>query len=268
MKKPVRLALAATLIAVPLVFTGLAGAITNGVPDGNAHPYVGVASSGVPGGIFCSGTLLSATVFLTAGHCTEAFEETIETYGQKPFISVDPTGAPGTYVTGTPYTDPDFFNVPPQGVGVIQSVGGDLGVVVLDRPIELATYGLLSAPGLLDPASARRLSFTLVGYGAQDWISGGGPRFPFFTFVRTRATSSFVNDTNVIGDEFVRLSTNPGGDKGGIGPGDSGSPELVGDGPTVAATLSFGPSPFGSGEVYYTRLDTPRALSFIARFLP
>jgi hypothetical protein len=263
-----RLALAAVLVTVPFVLAGLARSITNGVPDGNAHPYVGVASAGVPGGIFCSGTLLSATVFLTAGHCTEAFEEAIATYGQKPFISVDPSGSPGTYVTGTPHTDPRFFNVPPQGVGVLQSNGGDIGVVVLDQPITLPSYGRLPAAGLLDSAAARKLSFTLVGYGAQDWFSGGGPRFPFFTFVRTRATSSLVNTKNVIGDEFVRMSTNSGGGKGGIGPGDSGSPALVGDGPTVAATGSFVTNPFGSGEVYYTRLDTPAARAFIGQYLP
>jgi hypothetical protein len=32
------------------------GAITNGSPDGTAHPYVGIA---VSGDVFCSGTLLS-----------------------------------------------------------------------------------------------------------------------------------------------------------------------------------------------------------------
>lgn len=268
MRIPSRLALAAALVSVPLVFTGLARSITNGAPDGDAHPYVGVASSGVPGGIFCSGTLLSARVFLTAGHCTAAFEETIEAYGQKPFVSVDTAGSPGTYVTGTPYTDPRFFNIPPQGVGAPHSVGGDLGVVVLDQAIPLAGYGRLPTSGLLATKAARQLSFTLVGYGAQDWLNGGGPRFPFFTFLRTRATSSFVNDANSTGDEFVRLSTNSGDGKGGIGPGDSGSPALVGDGPTVAAIGSFVTNPFGSGEAYYTRLDTASALAFVGGFPP
>ena len=57
------------------------GAITNGAPDGGEHPYVGELLFYVPdapssrfsdpGGWFtCSGTLLSPTVLVTAGHCT------------------------------------------------------------------------------------------------------------------------------------------------------------------------------------------------------
>ena len=45
-----------------------ASAITGGRPDGNAHPYVGIVMTAEGG--FCSGALLSPTVFLTAGHCT------------------------------------------------------------------------------------------------------------------------------------------------------------------------------------------------------
>jgi V8-like Glu-specific endopeptidase len=50
-------------------------AVTDGELDGNRHPYVGLmvaqAADGTP--LWrCSGTLLSPTIFLTAGHCTEA----------------------------------------------------------------------------------------------------------------------------------------------------------------------------------------------------
>ena len=49
-------------------------AITNGRPDEGRHPYVGLMvaldSAGIP--LWrCSGSLISPTVFLTAGHCTE-----------------------------------------------------------------------------------------------------------------------------------------------------------------------------------------------------
>jgi hypothetical protein len=267
MRHTIRLALAAAVAAATLVFAGAAPAVTNGVPDGTAHPYVGAASGDVPGGAFCSGTLLSPTVFLTAGHCTAAFEESFGSYGVKPSISFDPNASPGTYVTGVPHTYPGFFNVEPQGVGVPASIGGDFGVVVLDHAVSLTQYGRLPAVGLLDSRTARSSSYTLVGYGAQDWAAGIGGRFPLFSFVRTTAPTSLVNTTYAVGDEFARFSTSPGGDGGGIGPGDSGAPVLVESGPTVAAIGSHVTNPFASGEAYFTRIDTPAALAFIRSFL-
>ncbi|OLS28611.1 MAG: hypothetical protein HeimC2_05570 [Candidatus Heimdallarchaeota archaeon LC_2] len=48
-------------------------AITYGDLDGDDHPYVGLMIADVNGNPAwrCSGTLISSTVFLTAGHCTE-----------------------------------------------------------------------------------------------------------------------------------------------------------------------------------------------------
>jgi len=54
--------------------TGVAFAITFGEPDSD-HPHVGLVGFFDEGGNWmwrCSGTLLSDTVFLTAGHCTSA----------------------------------------------------------------------------------------------------------------------------------------------------------------------------------------------------
>jgi hypothetical protein len=66
----------AVLIAFVLMLVTAVGAyaITNGEPDGGRHPYVGLLvfdfAPGEPGWR-CSGALISPTVVLTAGHCTD-----------------------------------------------------------------------------------------------------------------------------------------------------------------------------------------------------
>ena len=252
---------------LPLIVVAAAAAlapaafpIVNGTPDGNAHPYVGITASG---NSLCSGTLISPKVFVTAGHCTAAFAAT----GRPTFVAFDLANGESVYTTGTPHTMPGFFDVPPKGVGLPGSLGNDLGVIVLDEPIVLAAYGQLPSAGFLGTPASRSATYTLVGYGAQDWVSGQGGRFPIFTFERTRASSKLVNVANAYGDQFARFSTNQGDGRGGTGPSDSGGPALVGDGPTIAAVGSHGPSAFASGEIYFTRLDTENALAFIRQFL-
>src|SRR4029077_19933331 len=70
-----------TTAALAITFTTLSGAgaalaITNGAPDGNGHPNVGglVAPTAYSDGtwLYCSGTLISPTVFVTAAHCADA----------------------------------------------------------------------------------------------------------------------------------------------------------------------------------------------------
>ena len=63
-------------------------AVTHGQPDGNAHPYVGVAIQFIPdmpGFVtVCSGAALSSTVFLTAAHCFDPSLPVYVTYKSGP----------------------------------------------------------------------------------------------------------------------------------------------------------------------------------------
>ena len=71
------LALSAALVGALAIGLAPAGAITDGVPDvDNDYPHVGIMVAfieGVPQ-FRCSGTLLSPTVYLTAGHCTDGVD--------------------------------------------------------------------------------------------------------------------------------------------------------------------------------------------------
>jgi V8-like Glu-specific endopeptidase len=113
----------------------------------------------------CSGTPLSPTLFLTAGHCTETPAAHVEIWFDADVESGIPAnGYPyAGDVGGTPYTHPDYD---PDAFYL-----HDLGVVVLDEPVVMGEYGELPALNQLDSLARKRgkqdITFTAVGYGLQ-----------------------------------------------------------------------------------------------------
>jgi hypothetical protein len=225
---------AALAVAAPAAF-----AITGGSLDGGAHPAVGLLVADLGNGPVqdCSGTLVSPTVFVTAGHCTGSLSS------DRVWVSFDSQYVAGTstLLPGTAHTDPQW--------GAVKNDSHDLAVVVLDSPVGGVTPSALPSPGALDAAGVSSQTFTNVGYGYYD-------RSFTFDGYRRASTSSFTG----LKPTELRLSDKPGG----VCFGDSGGPRLLGN--VVVAVTSTGNANCTGQSISY-RLDTPAARAFLAPFV-
>jgi hypothetical protein len=236
--------------AVALVATASPGwAITNGAPDGGGHPNVGglVADHAYSDGtwIYCSGTLVSPTVFVTAAHCAE---------GARVRVTFSSAYHDGDKVyAGTWHADPAYSQV--------QSDPHDLAVVVLDKAVKGIAPAALPRAGQLDglPGSQR---FTSVGYGAYEVTNSPGGHQYLYDDVRGVATGTL----NAINPAWLRISMNPSTGNGGTCYGDSGGPNFLGTSNVLAATTITGDAVCRSTNVDY-RLDTASARAFLGQYV-
>ena len=261
--KKLWLALLATL-AMVMGAAAPAGAVTDGTLDGNGHPYVGLMvaqdASGTP--LWrCSGTLLSPTVYLTAGHCTESPAAHVEIWFAADVQSGVPANGYPTKgdVGGTPHTipsyDPDAFYL------------HDVGVVVLDRPVPMATYGQLPGLNQLDAHKpSRSTTFTSVGYGLQKAFPDAASWKESALKIRMVAHPHLLQvNTGFTGPQSLLLSNNA--NTGGTCFGDSGGPNFLGTSNVVAGVTSFGINPTCAGTGGVFRADRAEVLAFVNSYL-
>jgi hypothetical protein len=251
--------LLAALTAVVAMSASPAGAVLYGTPDGNNHPYVGIVRFFDEDGDYmwrCSGTLISPTVFLTAGHCTFGtasaevwFTETAPTTAQ--VLSGNYT--PG--ITGETYAHPDYddFATFPNT--------SDVGIVVLDQPVQMSTYGQLPSAGLANTLYKHTV-FDIVGYGQQDVRP-----VAVANVQRIAAKAKLISLQSGYSQGFnLHLSSNAGkAHRGGLCFGDSGGPVLHGT--TIMAVNSFVINANCAGAGFSYRIDQPHVLSWINSFL-
>jgi hypothetical protein len=274
-------ALAASLAALTLL-AAPAGAVQGGAPDGNGHPNVGLS-------VFlwhdiplwrCSGTMVAAKVFLTAGHCT----------GVDPELGVAPDSAQiwftpgpiprGTHAfdgtpceasdtgypcrgefSGTPVPHPDW-----NGFVTLPNTH-DIGVVQLEEAPNVGISKIAPA-GYLDRLATQRgrqdVSFTVVGYGVQF----ERPNLELASRERFVGAAQLENLTNALADGYnVMMTDSPGKGTGGGGTcfGDSGGPVFHTDaGGQVweVAVISFG-TKYCNGKSAGFRLDNAQARQFL-----
>lgn len=241
-------------IALAVITANPAAAIIGGQPDGNRHPNVGALDLRPIGfAIPCSGTLISPTVYVTAGHCTNFLQSRGITQARVTFDPVVSDSA--RFYTGVPHTNPGFFTGS-------ASDPGDIGVVVFPTPIQGITPAPLPPAGLLGqlgPQGLKDQTFTQVGYGVSTPLIGvGQPRpDPSSAGTRRMATETF----NSLTPTTLHLSAI---NDGTPCTGDSGSPQFLGS--TIVAEGHGGDEACTALTTGY-RLDTPSARAFLAHYV-
>jgi hypothetical protein len=298
------------LAAFVIVWSALpASAIVSGAPDEGEHPYVGEImyfapdfadpAFDDPGAWFvCTGTLVSPTVVVTAGHCTFGVglngESTIAgggsggndiwiDFSEAAHVAGFPQSSDygrdendeayadrrdflnesGFWIRGTAHTHPEFLSGP--------FILHDLGVVVLDTPVTTVGFGETAPEGYLTDQFAQEPRsgevFELVGYGLEEsrpFFSEGG---------HTRQKAQIKLNSLEAGpyiDAFAFFSNNQGSvHEGGACWGDSGGPIFDGtDSNLIVAVQSFslGPRATCSGIAGGYRIDQPDDIAFLAEF--
>ena len=301
LKNKVRTVLLAALVAV-LAGASPAGAITYGEPDAGEHPYVGFVIFFRPsaqGWSGCSGTLMDADTFLTAGHCAfgigidGAYPEGYEGSGGTDVWATFDGGEDGGVLTGWPSRAdiPDVASlyaarrawledpangftsgtaIPHENYGVSFPERFDVGVVQLDTDVAMTNYGELAPVGTVESmlaASPNRNSALVetVGYGVQALQ----PELKAVN-ARHKSTSRIVENNSYEatgGNLHTSNNPSPQGGQGGFCYGDSGGPMLVNNTDDVIAVNSYVHSPTCHGAGYGWRVDTEAGHQFLDRFL-
>ncbi len=243
----------AAVVAVAPVMT-----VTNGQPDGNAHPYVGVAIQFIPGtsnAFICSGSALSPTRFLTAAHCFDPNLPVLVSYKSAP-----PYSLATDFTVGTFHPNPDWCLACRPGLASFDS--HDVAVIALSAPRDPGVFAVLPTPGLVDTLPMQS-PVDLVGYGVQGFVRGGGRPGEIFLFTRYFAPTQLIQSNNVLSVEFIKLTANPSKGTGGVCFGDSGGPDLMGGSDVILAVNSFVTNGNCAGVTYSNRVDLPDILEFI-----
>ncbi len=263
-----------TLVAVLALSVVPALAVTDGTLDGDGHPHVVLLLMEVGGApaFRCSGTLLSATVLLTAGHCTNNFPDDPYT-GMRVFTESDVQAGIGT-TNNYPFAGPNSVEAVSWAAHPLYETAPffvhDVGVVILEEPgVVLDEYGTLPTVNQFDafkPKRGQHVTFTSVGYGLQESFPTPASFLASNTRTRYVAYPKLIQiNGGIVGDFSLLLSNNH--HTGGTCFGDSGGANFLGDTNIVAGITSFGLNGNCAGTGGVFRTDRQNVLDFVNSYL-
>ena len=185
------LATAAATLALVVGPALAATAITGGAAD-TQHPSVAmIVFYDGTGRYRCSASLVSSTVLLTAAHCTDGVKGSVAVTFDPVIAKAPPSPLPVAAKPAEAYTHEELAaagylsggaNTHPAYSGFTDIKNwNDVGVVVLDEPVEGITPVKLAPVGYLDAYKQPKLNktiFEVVGYGTEVRKAESGPQKP------------------------------------------------------------------------------------------
>lgn len=251
MRRTLLALVSASLLAIGMVAP--ATAISGDYRVDNEHPFVGLVAfyadrQGSDAAFLhrCSGTLLNdgtpedgSKVFLTAGHCTDDGTGDAVAVSARVWFRQDA----GTRYDGTrdPLSGYPDKCIDDKSVALDACVTShemynygfdnfagfpdhrDVGIVILDKPVVLPSYGELSPLNTIDSLGNKgSATFTVSGYGITSNTNTAAPALSFRERLQAEATLVTTKSTWTDGYNFATQGS--GDDRGGTCSGDSGGP--------------------------------------------
>ena len=290
------IALAATML---VAVASPVSAITGNFWADNDHPFVGLIAFYDKDGVFqhrCTGELLSPTVVLTAGHCTDNGTGGVNASARiwllqdvgshyDPATEHDPvtgypdscTGTMGNGITeGWCAESHEMYNYGFDNFAGFPNIH-DVGIVILDRPVHVPEYATLASDGTVAALATARgtqdKTMRVSGYGLSYRLitppkgpnAGGSHNYTISYRVRLQANMIFTNIRGANAAGFSFAANGNGAGKGGTCNGDSGGPVFwPATSNRVVAVVSWGILNAGCrGVGYYYRTDRAPVLEWI-----
>ena len=257
-------------LLVSVVLVQPAGAILDGTDDtANQFESVGMLQAQVDADewvAFCSSTLVAPDVVLTAAHCTDFFTAPVGGDGLGPddlrvSFDVAPDEDSTYYVADHIVVNPAWLTAGPC-LGnskhlCLASPAEDIALVFLQDAVSGVTPSPIAGPGYLDALDVTSETFTVVGYGTDDFVIGSAfspNQITIFDGVRSYREVTAITTHDAFPDRFLKITA-------GVCFGDSGGP-LFHEG-TIVALNTWTFSARCSGPNLEYRTDSAIAQAFL-----